>query len=193
MRTDRSAAAVYLTLALLVVIGVVGRWGQPDWSVTPLAAVGLLAGFVAPTLAWAIAAPLLAITISNLLLPPYQNLAVGVTVYFAFAGSAVIGRLLRRPIGSWQTGLARLAACAAAPAVLFYLTTNFAVWATQGIYAKSLAGLTECYVAALPFFRQMLVGDLAYVAVLFTAAALAGVYSLTPSARELEAEEPVTA
>ncbi|MEK6651272.1 MAG: DUF6580 family putative transport protein, partial [Bacteroidota bacterium] len=35
-----------------------------------------------------------------------------------------------------------------------------------GAYPKTAAGLLECYVAAIPFFRNTLLGDLAYVAIL---------------------------
>ena len=49
---------------------------------------------------------------------------------------------------------------------LFYIVTNFAVWAFQSDYEKSLAGLAECYWAAVPFYRWMLAGDIFYLAVL---------------------------
>jgi hypothetical protein len=45
--------------------------------------------------------------------------------------------------------------------------TNFGVWATGG-YPPTFGGLVECYVAAIPFFRNTVVGDLVYVAVLFS-------------------------
>ena len=64
--------------------------------------------------------------------------------------------------------------CGFAPAVLFFITTNLAVWIFQSDYAKTLAGLVECYVAGVPFFRSMLMGDLFYLVVLFGCAALAG-------------------
>lgn len=54
-------------------------------------------------------------------------------------------------------------------AFLFYLITNFGVWLTTGIYAKTLTGLVECYVMAIPFFRSTLVSTLGYTFVLFGA------------------------
>ncbi|MBN2119435.1 MAG: hypothetical protein JW734_00075 [Candidatus Omnitrophica bacterium] len=50
--------------------------------------------------------------------------------------------------------------------VLFFIVTNFGVWAS-GWYPKTLQGLTQCYIAALPFFRTSLLSNLAYVTVLF--------------------------
>lgn len=169
-----------LVAGLLVAIGVVGRWGQPDWCVTPLAAVGLLAGYALPR-RWALSVPLAAMLLSDGLLPSYSSVVVAISVYAAMAIPALLGAWLRRPVASNAVGAARLIGLAATPAVVFFLTTNFAVWASQSMYPKTAAGLGECYVAALPFFRRMLVGDVAYTAVLFIAAALAGAYSLRGS------------
>lgn len=38
--------------------------------------------------------------------------------------------------------------------VLFFLTTNFAVWMSGGLYPLSLDGLIQCYVAGLAFYRD---------------------------------------
>ncbi len=62
---------------------------------------------------------------------------------------------------------ARVAAAAVAGAVSFFVLTNFGVWALGTMYPKTLAGLEACFAAAIPFFRNMLVGDLFYTAVLF--------------------------
>lgn len=52
--------------------------------------------------------------------------------------------------------------------VLFFLITNFAVWALpESIYPKTPAGLIACYIAALPFFRNSLAGDLFYTSAFF--------------------------
>ena len=52
------------------------------------------------------------------------------------------------------------------PATLFFIVSNFAVWAFQSDYEKSLAGLVQCYWAAVPFYRWMLAGDIFYLGVL---------------------------
>ncbi|WP_350213425.1 DUF6580 family putative transport protein [Botrimarina sp.] len=179
MKNDRVAQAA--VFALFVTIGVAGRWGQPDWCVTPLAAISLLAGCTLP-LAAAVAVPLVAMAITDLALAPYDGWAVPIAVYAAMAAPALMGRLLRRPAGSHVAGAARLATLAAAPSALFFITTNLAVWASSSLYPATPAGLAECYAAAVPFLRRMLVGDLAWTAVTFAAAAAAGVYSLRAGA-----------
>jgi hypothetical protein len=51
--------------------------------------------------------------------------------------------------------------------LMFFVTTNFAVWAFSGIYSLDMAGLVQCYVAGLPFLKHTVAGDLFWTAVLF--------------------------
>jgi hypothetical protein len=53
------------------------------------------------------------------------------------------------------------------------LVSNFAVWAFQSDYEKTLAGLAKCYWAAVPFYRWMLAGDVFYLAILLGCLAIA--------------------
>ena len=58
--------------------------------------------------------------------------------------------------------------------IIFFLTTNFAVWLFSDWYAENLSGLIMSYTLALPFFRNSLMGDIFYTAVFF------GLYELAP-------------
>ena len=40
--------------------------------------------------------------------------------------------------------------------VFFFVTTNLAVWYGSDIYAQNAAGLTDCFVMAIPFFHNTL-------------------------------------
>jgi len=71
---------------------------------------------------------------------------------------------------------------ALASSVLFFLVTNLGVWVTGTLYPKSWAGLAAAYLAALPFFRNTVLGDLSYVALLFGGFALLERY--LPALRE---------
>ena len=51
--------------------------------------------------------------------------------------------------------------------MLFFGLSNFGVWMTDSFYPKTLQGLGLCYVAAIPFFVNQVLGDLAYATVLF--------------------------
>jgi hypothetical protein len=56
--------------------------------------------------------------------------------------------------------------------VVFFLVTNFIVWAEGLWYPLTVEGLVSCYAMALPFFRYELIGTLAFTLFFF------GSYSL---------------
>ena len=63
--------------------------------------------------------------------------------------------------------------------VVFFVVSNFACWVL--FYPHTLGDLARCYTVAIPFFRNMLIGDLFYSFLLFGALALA--QSRFPSTR----------
>ena len=56
---------------------------------------------------------------------------------------------------------------ALASSVSFYLLSNLATWASTDMYPKNLSGVMESYVAAMPFFRHALAGDLLFTLAMF--------------------------
>lgn len=83
-------------------------------------------------------------------------------VYGAFIIAGVVGYLmLKKP--TWF----KLLGASLITGILFYIVTNFGVWMTGQLYTKDMAGLIECYTAALPFFRNTILGNVFYAFVLF--------------------------
>src|SRR4051812_39732805 len=162
-----------LVFALLNAIGVAGRWGQPEWCFTPIAAAAMFAGLYFSRIAIAVMVPVAILAVSDLLLSPYDSIGVLIATYAVMIVPVWFGRLQRGHRPLWLTGV-RWALLGVLPAALFYMVSNFAVWAFKSNYEKSLAGLGECYLAAVPFFRWMLAGDIFYLAVLLGCLALAG-------------------
>lgn len=98
-----------------------------------------------------------------------------------YAAVPLLGRtLLRAPAsrGAWRW--LRVVAAVAVTSTSFFLLSNFAVWATGDLYARTMAGLAACFVAALPFFRNDLASTAATTAVLFGLPALAPVFAARP-------------
>jgi hypothetical protein len=154
-----------LVFTLLVAIGVAGRWGQPQWAFTPTAAAAVFAGFYFSRAGIASLVPLAILAISDLILPAYNSVPVLVVTYAAMIAPIWFGRLLRGK-NRIATIAWKLMLCGFVPATLFFITSNFAVWAFQSDYEKSFQGLTECYIAAVPFYRWMLAGDIFYMTVI---------------------------
>ncbi len=69
-------------------------------------------------------------------------------------------------IGWWvqrKYSLSRFLTGTLVSSILFFIITNFAVWLVpNGMYTKNLTGLVHCYIMALPFFRNSLIGDFFY-------------------------------
>jgi hypothetical protein len=84
--------------------------------------------------------------------------------YVAFALIVLLGTLLYNRVTLGRTASATILATA-----LFFLLTNFKVWLMGHgtVFPHTPAGLVACYVAALPFARNDLLGNAFYVSILF--------------------------
>lgn len=99
------------------------------------------------------------------------NLPLTLDQYVMFAWYVVpcfIGVLLRervKPLNVLGAGLGT--------GIGFFLASNLAVWAFGSIgYAHNFSGLLFCYTKALPFFRNGIISDVLFSAVLFSVPAL---------------------
>jgi len=161
-------ATVWLALVALAVAGRLWQptWnGEPLWHATPLAAVALAAGFLFANPLVAASVPLAALALSNVLLPGYGSLGVAAVVYAATAWPVLLGTrgLLGRDRPRWLA----VVGGSLATSLVFFVSTNLAHWAFTADYAHTMAGLGECFVAALPFYRWMPVGDAAWTVATF--------------------------
>jgi len=127
-------------------------------------AVTVLGGYYFRQLLPAVLLPIGILTVSNLLLPTYPQWQVQLSVYAMMLAPLALGRAARGAQG-WQR-IKHATLCGFVPATLFFVVTNFAVWAFTPYYQKTLAGLANCYWMALPFYRWMLAGDLFFLGVL---------------------------
>ena len=152
-----------LSLAIsLVGLDIVARVAPHAPNVTPIAASAVFAGMVlrSRALALALAVPIAALLLSDLVVGAYDWRIMGV-VYAALALPALAARWGRaRPV-------VVLAPLVLSSSLLFFATTNFAVWAFSGMYSHDLHGLIHCYVAALPFLWNTVAGDALWATLLF--------------------------
>lgn len=177
-----SPTALAVAWMALVAVAVVGRLWRPEWNgtrlwnVTPFVAVALAAGGLFPSRLLAAYVPLTALAIGNVALPAYGNPWVAAAVYAAVSFPVLLGDVVRR--GRW-TGVV---GGALAGSLVFFLTTNVAHWAFTADYPHTAAGLTACFIAALPFFRPL--EDLAWTGVVFGGLAAADRIGAVLAARE---------
>lgn len=148
---------LYLGTALILAAAF-SRLIPHPMNFAPITAIALFGGMYfdkkfAPIL------PLFALIISDYFLGFYQ----GITwVYGSFVLITFLGIFASR-----KKSFGMVAGSTIAGSILFFIVTNFGVWQSGILYPITFDGLVACYVAAIPFFRNAIVGDVFYVTVLF--------------------------
>jgi len=132
---------------------------------TPLTAMALFGGAYFTDKRLAFLVPLMALFLSDLFLG-FHSLAP--VVYGSFALIVCLGFGLRR-----QRSASRIIGASIIGAVIFFLLTNLGVWAFDTMYPKTIGGLVDCFVLAIPFFGNTLLSSFFYSALLFGGFALA--------------------
>jgi|SRR5438270_3419421 len=148
-----------LALLSAIVLAAALRLVPHPPNFTPIGAMALFSGAYLGRRSLAFVAPLGALLLSDLVLGFYHG---QLTVYFSVALVVVIGMAALRRVSPVRVGVAAIAS-----SVLFFIITNFGMWMFSGIYPRTVAGLSACYVAAIPFFQNTLAGDLFYATLLF--------------------------
>ena len=82
--------------------------------------------------------------------------------YAAFIFIGLVGMVTLKKIR-----IQNLVASGLTASLIFFLVSNFGVWASTQMYAHNIRGLITCYIAGLPFFKNTILGDLVYTGVLF--------------------------
>jgi len=149
----------------MILAVVAARWLPHPPNFSPITALALFGGASFADKRIAFLVPLLGLLLSDLVLGFYS---ITPFVYGSFALIVVLGLWLRQ-----RKSVARILFAAVASALLFFLVTDFGVWVLGDLYPNTLAGLGDCYVAAIPFFRNTLASSLLYSALLFGGLALA--------------------
>lgn len=162
-----------MVLLGLIAVGLAGRLIPHPPNFAPIIATVLFAGFFFRHRAVGLLVALVVMAVSDTVIGRYDPRMMAV-VYASLLLPVAPGPLLRNRL----TGL-RVGGCAAACSIVFFLTTNFAVWACGSLYPKTVPGLIACYTAALPFLQNALAGDLLWSAALFGSYALAARALLT--------------
>jgi hypothetical protein len=158
-----------LTGIVLVVIAVFFRFASPalgSWNFVPMGAVALYAGSRLPR-RWAWLVPLVAYVVSDFVLDYGKGRSINElwrwVNYGTFTALTLLGPLANtRKVGVWRYPALSLAA-----STLFFLASNFAVWAEGREYPMTMAGLIDCYYLGLYFFGRTILADLSGTAVLF--------------------------
>ncbi len=167
-------------LTVLAILAAVSRL-VPHWpNFTPMAAVALF-GAATFSKRWiGVVVAFGSLLLSDLLLhltyqpggwqPSWGFYRGQWVIYACLIPTLLLGFSIRE-----RRSFPRIALATLANAVIFWVVTNFAVWANgSGLhYSKDLQGLLLCYEMAIPFFKNSLRGDVFYSTALFGSLAIA--------------------
>jgi hypothetical protein len=82
-------------------------------------------------------------------------------VYLSFSAIVMLGFFMKKANGKL------IILNSIFSAVLFFIVTNFAVWATGSFYPKDLTGLLSCFTMGIPFFKYTLLSAIIFSLILF--------------------------
>jgi hypothetical protein len=153
-------------VATLILMAALSRLLPHPPNFTPVEAIGLFAGAYLADRRLAFVVPLVAMALADLVLGLHSGMPV---IYGLIAFTVWLGlRLGPDPAAG------RVAAYGFGAATVFFVVSNFAVWAAGAghYYTHDMAGLVSCYTLALPFFAYSLAGMAVYASVLFGGMAL---------------------
>lgn len=153
-----------ITLIGLILLAAFSRLIPHPWNFTAIGAMALFGGSFVPSKRLSLVLPLAALLLSDLVLGFHSTM---VFVYAAFTLNVIIGWGLRD-----NRTAVKVTSYALFSSSLFFLITNFGVWAMGGMYPMTGSGLVSSYVAAIPFFDNQIYGDLFFSGVLFGGYAL---------------------
>jgi len=163
----------------IILLAAASRLIKHPFNFTPIVAMSIFAGCYLKKY-WAVFLPLAAMLVSDYFIGFY-DWQVMASVYVSVAAAFGIGWLLSKRFKWYNVALSALAS-----SVLFFILTNFAVWAFFNWYPHTWAGLLNCFTLALPFFRNTLAGDIIYTGVFFGVYELANVLAFKLKESKLE-------
>jgi hypothetical protein len=161
-----------MTEIILVFIGALSRLVPHPANFTAITAVALFGAVKMKDKKQAILIPLGAMLLSDAVFEvlyrtgvnPFPGFHSGMWyVYGAFLLISLVGFWIRRSFS-----IPRLALGTLVTSLVFFIVTNFGVW-LSGWYGYTLEGLSACYIAAIPFYRNQVLGDVFFTALLFGA------------------------
>lgn len=143
---------VYFVCALATLLMVKLFPQAPNFS--PAIALCLLSGWMFKEKSYAILLPLTAIIATDIMMG-YSN----PLLYLAYAAICLVPKVYKK-FSAFHGFITVVNG-----SFTFFLISNLGVWVSSGMYPKTGAGLYECYLMAMPFFRNTFTSTLIYGAV----------------------------
>ena len=162
----------FLIVAGILLAAALTRLLPHPMNFAPLGAMSLFGAAYMKDKKFAFILPMLAfylsdLVINNVMYGSYYNGFTLFTPGFAWVYGSIFAIVLVGILLLKKITPARAIGGSLLASVLFFAISNFGVWLSDPDYPLNVTGLILCYEMAIPFFKNTLMGDLAYVAVMF--------------------------
>ena len=134
----------YIIFVIFLILGITFRVIPHPPNFTPILSIALLSGYYIKN-RYSILLPIAIMLFSDIAL---GGNPMGYWVYISITLIILLGYFIKN-------NAKNIILNSLLSSLLFFLITNFGVWATGG-YSYTLYGLIECYTLAIPFFKNTL-------------------------------------
>ncbi len=169
----RSSQLNFIAVTVGITLAVLSRLIPHPSNFAPMMAMGIFGGALFMKRIWALIIPILSIWLSDFLL---NNVVYGqyfdhfVWLYEGWYwqyGIYFLTPIISMLVFKKSISFVKITGLNIGSAILFFLVSNFGVWAGGTLYAKTWEGLIACYTMGLPFFKETILSNLFYSAILF--------------------------
>lgn len=140
-----------LLALVLIALGVLSRLSAHAWNFTIMGGLALFSGAFFSRKWVPVVIVYSSLLVSDFVIGFHNQMPA---VYFSFALMILAGAFLK-------VNSSRLAwvSTAVLGSFVFFIVSNFFVWAEGSLYAPNWNGLLNCYTMAIPFYRTQLAAD----------------------------------
>ncbi len=149
---DNSNIKFYSALVLIFILAFSRIIPHPP-NFTPILGMAVFAGATFDKKIYSFLIPLVVMVLSDLFLGFHSSMII---IYLAICLNVLIGVYIV------NISYLKIISSLAIGSLVFFIITNFSVWALSGMYPYNLEGLLACYTMALPFFQNTIISTILY-------------------------------
>ncbi len=148
----------YFSFCIILVL-VFSRLIPHPPNFTPIIAVSIMSGFLFKKFYWSIIVILISMFLSDIFIGLYKNMFFVYLSLFAVCYISYIKLI--------KFNYKNLLIYGFIGSITFFLISNFGVWLLGDLYTKNFNGLLNCYILALPFFKNTLISTVFFSYIAF--------------------------
>ena len=148
-------------LSLLILLLMLSRLIPHPPNFTPIIAIAVMSGFLFRNIYHSLTLLIISMLLSDLIIGYHNNIFF---VYFPLIFIATIFSFFFTKLN-----FKNLFFYAFIGSLIFFVISNFGVWLLGSLYEKNLNGLLNCYILAIPFFKNTFFSTIVFTYSTFTA------------------------